>query len=110
MKALIASVLLIISFSSHSAMLTGNELYEEYKEWKKETPVEWYSVGLYSGFVDGVVDSLNVSGQICLPTGVSSGQTFDMVGKHLEDNPGDRNRSAVFLVFFVMISSFPCEE
>jgi hypothetical protein len=69
MKALIASVLLIISFSSQAQINSGNELYGQYKELKKETSVDWIQVGIYMGRVNGVLDTLDSANMICPPTG-----------------------------------------
>ena len=108
MKALLASLLLIISFSSQAN--NGNELYEGYKEYKKEPSSDWYKVGLYIGYVDGVTETLGRLGSICIPSTVTKGQAFDMVGKFLEDNPAQRNKSAAVLIYAVMLAAFPCEE
>nr|WP_297349003.1 Rap1a/Tai family immunity protein [uncultured Glaciecola sp.] len=113
MKALlIASVLLIISFSSHA--MTGNELFEKYREYQKlhESRHEYSAVGagFYQGFVRGVVVTYLQAGLICLDGSITFGQVDDIVGKELTDNPSNRNQIATEIIAELMIKSFPCEE
>ena len=109
MKALIASVLLIVSFWS-SANTTGNELYELYKESQKSEPSDFYDVGKLVGYLNGVTESYEYYNILCFPKGVTNGQLLDMVGKHLADNPADRNKNASRLIYDALGESFPCEE
>ncbi|MFT7261636.1 MAG: hypothetical protein ACI9MS_003513 [Glaciecola sp.] len=89
-------------------------MYKHYNSFKnsnkKESNSDWYEVGLYNGYVDGVTETLGRLDSICIPATFTKGQSFDMVGKFLEDNPAERNKSAAVLIYAVMFSAFPCEE
>jgi hypothetical protein len=110
MKTLLASLLLIFSFSSNAGIKTGNDLYKYYRKYKKESDNIPKYVGLYMGYVDGISQSLAAFEAACYPTGVTTRQILDVLGKYLEDNPLERNKSALILTSMVLIRSFPCEE
>lgn len=108
MKALIASLLLIISFSGSPSTITGNVMYSGYKEWKKEVKTNPAEASLFMGYVRGVGDILIMTKSICVSNGVTGGQLFDIVGKSLEDNPENRDSSASALITIILGDTFPC--
>jgi hypothetical protein len=112
MKALlIASVLLITSFSSHAD--SGNVLFRQYQALMTNEVLnadEALEAGRYAGFIDGVVVSFNAVGLTCMPEEVTTLQIYDMVGKYLEENPKERHRNALDIVSEVILEAFDCEE
>jgi len=112
MKALIASVLLIISFSSHSQE-DGNDLltgYKEYKSIMNKDDGEIYEAAKYVGFVNGATQRLIVSEFLCIPGSVRKAQIYDIIGKFLEGNPASRNWAGSTLIYMALIKPFECEE
>jgi hypothetical protein len=89
-------------------------LYEEHKGFTesqlKPTVVNSFRSGRYIGYVDGVTESLNLVSVICLSIGVTGAQKSDMVGKHLRDNPAERNKPASFLITKLMLKTYSCKK
>jgi hypothetical protein len=113
MKALlIASVLLITSFSSQA--ITGNTLYKEYQEYIKGSNgvvgVNELDAGSYMGYVNGALDILDSLNLVCVESSVTNGQIYDVIGKYLENNPATRNKYAESLVYLALAEAFPCKE
>jgi hypothetical protein len=108
MKALLASVLLIISFSSHAE--TGNHLYNWYEEFNSTQDVNprFFNIGQLFGHVIGVYELLKIEGKICVRDGVSRGTIIDIVGQYLKDNPTERKKHASKIIYDALVPIFPC--
>lgn len=44
----------------------------------------------------------------CLPNGATTGQIYDVVVKHLRDNPASRHQMTSILLLVAMRDNFPC--
>jgi hypothetical protein len=118
MKSLLASLLLIIFCSSSGAKTdnypshhkTGNDLYDQYKAWKKENGSSldgW----MYMGYVLGATDTLAKMGVLCWGDRRDNHiQIYLLVINYLENNPARRNENATDLIFLALASTFPCEK
>lgn len=57
------------------------------------------------GYVRGLSDMMP-----CVPSNISSGQRYDIVKKHLEQNPETRHEYQGVLVFRALNTAFPCKQ
>nr|WP_297349002.1 Rap1a/Tai family immunity protein [uncultured Glaciecola sp.] len=115
MKALlIASVLLITSFSSQAGFKTGNHLYVDYKAYNdSESGREIMSTlraGAYVGYVTATLESVEWLELACMPPNFSTKQLYDMVGTFLKENPELRHKQALEIIMNILVANFPCEE
>ena len=64
------------------------------------------------GYIQGVSDTLAVSGQkkgiYCLPSEVTMGQMMEVVVKYLKDNPGTRHEHSATLIRAAFHDAWPC--
>ena len=99
------ATLLAIGASVSLAATTGNELLSHLKE--ESSGIEY---GYATGFIRGIVESYTIFGLsnqcLELPSGVTAGQTNDVVKKFLEDNPKYRHMSAIVLVRVALERSY----
>jgi hypothetical protein len=85
---------------------SGNTLLEDC-----QNPAPIYCMG----YVTGVIDAASFAEEplrgwdFCLPNGVTTGQTMDVVVLWLEENPSQRHFSAGYTVLRAMTESFPCD-
>jgi hypothetical protein len=64
--------------------------------------------GLCIGFIVGVHDSTEYSGQFCIPASVQAEQLIDVVKIFLEQNPQLRHLNATGAVVGSLSAAFPC--
>jgi hypothetical protein len=72
---------------------TGNELFSDCND-KNPT----FNAGFCDGYINGLLDEWFEAKIFCPATGVTLGQTKDMVIKYLRTNPELRHLSAPYLV------------
>ena len=110
MKKLI--FLLLVASHSFAGFIDGNELYKDGLEYYKSNigqKASYYSIGLYSGYVDGVFDSYYRI--LFCPTGrITAGQVFDIVFKYLQNHPEVRNKPANDIILEALREIWPCKK
>jgi len=71
---------------------------------------DWQNVGLYEGFVMGVISGLRMRGAfLSIPDGVTNGEIFKVVGKYLDTHPKELNSGADVLVVKALKANWPAE-
>jgi hypothetical protein len=117
MLAAVLSAASASSLAQGSRLSTGNELYEDYEEWKKihdGRDGEAISFGFFMGFVSGAVDvdaaRVKSGGKRyqCPPEGVRYEQYLDVVGRYLEMHPDQLHRAT--LVYEALAQAWPCPQ
>lgn len=113
MKKFAAASLLLVSFSSSAAFMSGNDLYQIYESYKRADSRsagdrDLLSANEYLGYVTGFADATNGS-VYCPGKMVTRGQVASVVGKFLGNNPEVRDMSAQVLLFKSLSSAFPCK-
>lgn len=103
MKAIIAATLLAVSVGAHAEFESGNTLLRDLNS--QSSFVE----GTARGFIIGVHDSFSGFG-ICTPVGIQAGQLYDIVRKHLQNNPEIRHFSAASIIFDKLSEVYPCKK
>jgi len=108
LRSLIIVILLLNMGNAWADAFTdGNELHKWQLE--KENPNgSAFKSGLYSGYVNGVVDT-NDEILFCTTRGVTRGQLSAVVTKYLNNNPERWNYAAHILVNDAMKNAFPCK-
>jgi Rap1a immunity proteins len=93
--------------SAHAVFLNGNKLHE----WCQEQPAA------AAQYVVGVLDALMVAAAtdasnqpVCIPTQVTVRQVYDVVCKHLRDNPANRHYNTPSLVWHAQSEAWPCKK
>jgi len=92
---------------------TGEWLHECWLEEQKASVnvsrvTEWQNVGLYEGFVTGVVSGLRLNQPpFSMPENVTNGEVFKVVGKFLERHPNEWGKSAAVLVVKALRATWP---
>ena len=92
---------------------TGEWLHECWIEEQKATVnvarvTEWQNVGLYEGFVLGVVSGLRFrQSPFSIPESVTNGEIFKAVGKYLDRHPKELVSSAAVLVIRALREAWP---
>ena len=101
---------------------TGNDLFRLYQSDKRingeSSEVADFMASIYlTGYVGGAVSVLLVNGvknqepKICLSSNYITNQQYvDVVGKYLEDHPGERDQSSLSLLPKILELSFPCKN
>lgn len=84
---------------------TGNELYE----------IKKYDINSFRNYVYGSLESMYfMKGDLnvfpCMSDRVTYNQMVDIVGKYLEDHPGERHQTAAKLIYVSITKEFPCPE
>jgi hypothetical protein len=64
--------------------------------------------GLCRGYINGVSDIGRDLSIVCYPSGVTNGQTVDIVMAGLRNNPGERHKASDGLVIKYPTAAFPC--
>jgi hypothetical protein len=114
MRVLISLFLIILSSESFGDPISGNQLYDELKEWKNsektQTP-SLYKMGRSLGYIQGLTEMDSLEGKsMCVPSGVTNGQIMDVILNFLEKYPENRHKSAAILSSFAIWEAFPCAE
>ncbi|WP_417766105.1 Rap1a/Tai family immunity protein [Spongiibacter tropicus] len=107
-QVLLVLALTLTTNIAYAAFTDGNELYQWLLEDENENGSRFKS-GLYSGYVNGVVD-LGDDILFCTTTGVTRGQFTAVVAKYLKNNPEKWNQSAHSIVVDAMEEAFPCKK
>lgn len=63
-----------------------------------------------AAYINGVADVANQIGLICLPAGVTHGQTLDVVTNGLRQNPAERHNLSAMLALTYLTQAFPCKK
>lgn len=99
----------LISFSCNVFAFTGNELYSGMQDWRSKPSIDLINAATKVGFVHGVADATNGL-YFCPPSGVTIGQTIDIVFLYLQNQPEKRNQPASDLVINALKSVYPCRK
>ena len=98
-----------ITAHAEAKMGTGNLLLAGCQS---DTIEQMYCIG----YVDGVVGTLVIAAAahkvprlVCVPDGVTTGQTVKVVERFLEAHPEELHKDARFLVFWALIDTWPCK-
>lgn len=113
------SLLLLVATPTWS-FNTGNELFNAMQTKSETLEVLRFVKGVASGAElaielgkTGTIGSMSTDErdralEICMPTGVTMGQTVDVVKKWLQNSPENRHMDAAFLVLIALRKGFPC--
>ncbi len=66
--------------------------------------------GMYSGYVWGIADTLELSGLVCIQNGVTRKQLVDVVIRYLAAHPEFRQLHAEALTGVALMEAFPCKK
>jgi Ssp1 endopeptidase immunity protein Rap1a len=125
MKPTILFLLALLSFAlcgNAAAHATSGE--EMLKKCKKIPDTASFDAGFCAGFVDAVLDTLNMweasdvfekrshdkDVRFCLPEEVTNGQILLVFVKYLEDHPEELHKPANLLLIEALRKAFPCER
>jgi len=92
---------------------TGEWLHECWLEEQKANVnvsrvTQWQNVGLYEGFITGVVSGLRLhQSPFSMPENVTNGEIFKAVGKYLDRHTNDWGKSAAVLVVKALSATWP---
>ena len=96
-----------------AGFLTGEELADGYRAWKRYTDngdgtaIEAAKAAKYAGYVQGAMDVAQLHTAVCAD-GASLSQSARVIGKYLEDRPEKWRGSAGPLVLEALSRAFPC--
>jgi len=116
MKKMLIAVFALVMFSS-SAFATfydGAMLVQKWREYKKhESGLKMeisadMDASWYQGYVTGIADACD-GVMFTLPVGIMPKQIYEIVGKWLDDHPGELNKPADVLVEKAIMSAFPAK-
>jgi len=112
-------VFLVVLFQNAYCWETGNDLIEYWKEYKSDGS-NYFSRGMYMGYVSGCLDALEIANYVLgetnygqgdlgfyIPENATLGQICSVIGKWLENNPEKWNMPAQMLIVFALQESFP---
>jgi Rap1a immunity proteins len=103
-KNLIVGALLLASaIDARAEFDTGNYFFSECRD-EKNFRYE-YCLGAAVAYAD----MLGELGRVCLPDGVTKGQTVDVVKKYMQDHLAERNKAAAGLAARALIAAWPCK-
>lgn len=109
----LVSILLSLSAATSSAeFYDGNKIMEWIRDAESES--SYFSRGLLSGYVAGVVDSnlefLRKEKLVCMPQNVNMGQLRAVTIKYFKSNPEKWALPGDVLVVYALQSAFPCKK
>lgn len=96
----------------HAQQITGNDLHQWLTETKKSqagSEHDRQQANIARGYALGLSETLESSGIICMPQGVSRGQVMDIIYKMLEAQPQVRHMSANTLAAVALQDAYPCK-
>lgn len=99
---------LIVALSLNADFTSGNELQEWMSELKKENG-NLHSIGLFRGYVSGIVD-IGDGILFCTPQGTTRGQYTAVAIKYIEHNPEKWNLGASTIIQNALENAFPCKK
>jgi hypothetical protein len=91
----------------HAEFVTGNELYQWGKEFKRSDTTSWIEAGAYMGYIQAISDAFD-DVMFCLPGNATVGQSSDVVMRYLEAHPEKRHYTADSLAGAALSEAFPC--
>lgn len=107
---ILLAALLMSSIAAHAGFRTGNDVLAGCQS--DRAIEQMYCVG----YVDGVVGTLVIAAAsykvprlVCVPDGVTTGQTVKVVERFLEAHPEELHKDARFLVYWALIDTWPCK-
>lgn len=93
----------------HAKTKTGNDFVREWKEYKKSEDGgsgEFFKIGIYMGYVNGISDSYN--GLLFqLPEDSTLGQSCSVVGKWIDNHPEKWAESPLGITVTALQEAFP---
>jgi hypothetical protein len=101
---LVGVALTLPPIPSSAENITGNELLR----WLDD-PRGFTQLGGLA-YVSGAKDGMEISGEVCLPNGVSNGQVTKIVHKYLKENPAELHLPAVGIIYVSLGGTFPCDK
>ncbi len=116
MRALIASVVVaasVLAGADEAVGYSGNELWADCQNQKPVTTAEYAIDASCTSYIKAVADVMSggdsvSSRRACFSSGITVGQTRDVVAKWLKANPQHRHYTAHSIVAGVLSDAFPC--
>lgn len=116
MKAgwLMVGLLLVGSTNAFAWIQDGNTLVRGWAAFKQNgagtmTRDNDFVSGNYLGYVAGVSDSLGATGELCSPPTTTANQIAAMVGKYLDEHPGEWTDGGPMIVLHAL-AQFRCHK
>lgn len=74
------------------------------------TDAQFGEAAIGFGYVNGVVDTLNIYKVICIPQGVTRAQNMHIIQKYMDDHPTQWQYGSVVLITAAFRAAFPCQS
>jgi hypothetical protein len=67
-----------------------------------------FAAGYCTGIVEATMFNLPVTGNVCLPKGVTTGQGLQVLVKYMDDHPKELHEQTVRLAARAIVQAWPC--